>query len=103
MKVEQLLAEDSAFEVVACAAVEEAVSRGLDTHEIGNELSVAYVIEGNAQQRGDQVRVTVQLIKTESGMHLWSDTYAGERDNVDYIAATIAKNVSSETGSGGAQ
>ncbi len=46
-----------------------------DVREIGRELGVGAVLEGSVRQDGDQVRITAQLIDTDDGFHLWSDTY----------------------------
>ncbi|MGW8281687.1 MAG: tetratricopeptide repeat protein [Gemmatimonadota bacterium] len=53
-----------------------------DVREIGRELGVGAVLEGSVRQDGDRVRITAQLIDTESGFHLWSDTYTRELTGV---------------------
>jgi TolB-like protein len=42
---------------------------------IARDLHVAYVLEGSVRKDGDHVRITAQLIRADSGYHLWSDTY----------------------------
>jgi adenylate cyclase len=44
-------------------------------------LGVRYVLEGSVRRTGDRVRVNVQLIKTETGAHIWADRF--ETDNAD--------------------
>ena len=46
-----------------------------DIKVIGRALGVATVLEGSIRRSGDQLRVTVQLIDTNDGFHLWSQTY----------------------------
>jgi len=46
----------------------------VDVREIGRELNVKYVVEGSVQKVGDEYRVTLQLIETASGAHLWVDS-----------------------------
>ncbi len=46
--------------------------------KIGDELQVAYVLEGGVRKAGDTIRVSVQLVRAETGFQVWSDTY--ERD-----------------------
>jgi TolB-like protein/Tfp pilus assembly protein PilF len=41
----------------------------------GNQLGARYVMEGNLRQAGAKVRLTVQLVDTASGAHLWAETY----------------------------
>jgi adenylate cyclase len=47
----------------------------VDVKEIGRELGVRYVLEGSVRRTGEQVRVNVQLIDTESGAHIWADRF----------------------------
>jgi len=46
-----------------------------DVREIGKELGARYVLEGNLRQADTRLRVTVQLLDTSSGAHLWAETY----------------------------
>ena len=43
------------------------------------------------RQAGDQVRITAQLIDTESGFHLWSETYDRKLDDIFAVQDEIAK------------
>jgi TolB-like protein/DNA-binding winged helix-turn-helix (wHTH) protein/Flp pilus assembly protein TadD len=43
--------------------------------QIGQELGVDYVIESSVRRDGDQVRVTVQLIRTRDQVHMWAQSY----------------------------
>jgi TolB-like protein/thioredoxin-like negative regulator of GroEL len=54
-----------------------------DLRAIGTQLGVAYVLEGSVRKSGDRLRVTSQLINTEDGTHLFSQTY--DRDFVDVL------------------
>ena len=55
-----------------------------DLRTIGSTLGAAYVVEGSVRKVGDRVRVTAQLIDSDSGRHQWSETYDG--DMVDVLA-----------------
>jgi tetratricopeptide (TPR) repeat protein len=52
--------------------------------KIGDALGVRNVLEGSVRREGDKLRVTVQLIDTSNGYHLWAGTY--DRDWADVIA-----------------
>ena len=52
-----------------------------DIREIGEKLGARYVIEGSVRKGGDRVRVTAQLINSQTGHHIWSEQY--DRDLVD--------------------
>lgn len=46
-----------------------------DIREVGKALNVRYVAEGSVRVIGENLRVTVQLIDTKTGAHIWSDSY----------------------------
>jgi TolB-like protein/Flp pilus assembly protein TadD len=52
--------------------------RPVDTKQIGRELGVRYVLEGEVQRSGNRVRVTAQLIDAETDTHLWAERFAGD-------------------------
>jgi TolB-like protein len=54
-----------------------------DLRTIGAKLGAAFVLEGSVRKSGDRLRVTAQLIDSQSGTHLWSDTY--DRDMTDVL------------------
>jgi TolB-like protein/Tfp pilus assembly protein PilF len=63
--------------------------------EIGRALGVAHVLEGSVRKFGDRLRITAQLVKTDDGFHVWSDTYDRRLADIfaiqDEIAGAIAK------------
>ena len=61
-----------------------------DVADIGKQLKVAHVLEGSVRKSGNQVRITAQLIKTDDGYHLWSETYDRQLDNIFQIQDEIA-------------
>ena len=65
-----------------------------DLRLIGKQLGVAYVLEGSVRQSGVKVRITAQLIDTETGFHLWSETFDRELSDIfaiqDEISASVA-------------
>jgi TolB-like protein/Flp pilus assembly protein TadD len=46
-----------------------------DVAELGRRLSVAHLVQGSLQRLGDQVRITVRLIKADSRSQLWGEAY----------------------------
>jgi TolB-like protein len=50
----------------------------VDTKQIGRELGVRYVLEGEVQRAGSRVRVTAQLIDAETDTHLWAERFSGD-------------------------
>ena len=74
--------------------------RNLDVGKIGRELGVTYSLEGTIRKMGQRVRVTVQLIKTQSGDHIWADKYDCTLDELfdvqDEIVSAIVSNVAAK-------
>ncbi len=64
-----------------------------DLRLIGQKLNVANVLEGSVRKSGTRLRITAQLIDTESGYHLWSNTYDRELTDIFAIQDEIAANV----------
>ena len=52
-------------------------NKPIDTRQIGRELGVRYVLEGEVQRAGNDVRVTAQLIDAETDAHLWAERFTG--------------------------
>lgn len=61
--------------------------------DIARSLHVAAVLEGSVQRSGNQMRITVQLIRASDSTQLWSETYDRTLVDVfkvqDEIAATV--------------
>jgi TolB-like protein len=69
-------------------------NKPIDTKQIGRELGVRYVLEGEVQRLGSQVRVTAQLIDAETDLHLWAERFSGDAGDLfalqDEITSRIA-------------
>lgn len=46
-----------------------------DIRIIGNKLGVSTIIEGSVQKSVDQLRISVQLVRTDNGFHIWSESF----------------------------
>ena len=65
----------------------------IDIREVGQRLGADFIIEGSVRKAGDQLRITAQAIQTESGHHLWSETFRRELKDVFAIQEEIAQSV----------
>lgn len=54
----------------------------IDARTIGNDLNVAHILEGEVRKSGDRLRISVELIDTQSGFQVW-------RQNFDRTLADI--------------
>ena len=61
-----------------------------DLREIAQILEVAHILEGSVRKSGDQIRITVQLIKGSDGSHLWSETYDRKINDIFVVQDEIA-------------
>ena len=88
-----LLARIPELRVAARTSSFSLKGKELQISEVGNILKVAHVLEGSVRKTGNQVRITVQLIKVSDGYHLWSETYNHTLDNIFAIQDSIATKV----------
>lgn len=47
----------------------------VDIRQVGRDLNVDYALEGSVRKEADQIRVTAQLIDTQTGKHVWAERY----------------------------
>jgi TolB-like protein/Flp pilus assembly protein TadD len=70
-------------------------SKNEDLRTIGEKLNAAYLLEGSVRKSGDQIRITAQLINTQTGTHEWSETYDRQIGDVlklqDAVAAAVVR------------
>jgi TolB-like protein/DNA-binding SARP family transcriptional activator len=62
-----------------------------DLRDIGKSLAVSHLIEGSVRKAGDRVRITVQLIKTGDGTHIWSEDYDRQFTDIFALQEDIAR------------
>jgi adenylate cyclase len=67
--------------------------RATNAREIGKDLGVAYLLEGSVQKAGNRLRITVQLVETEGGAHVWSSRYDGTIDEFFDLEDRITQQV----------
>lgn len=88
------LARIKDFFVIARNSAFAYKGRSLDVRQVGRELGVRYVVEGSVRRVGERVRITAQLVETETGNHIWSDKVNGTVhelfDLQDTMAALVA-------------
>ena len=70
--------------------------RNADLRTIGDELGVGYLLEGSVRKSGDRLRITVQLIDSGTGSHLWSEQFDRKLDDVFAIQTEIAEEIARE-------
>ena len=63
------------------------------TTEISQSLKVGTILEGSIRHTDKRIRVTAQLIDTQTGYHLWSKNYDRAFDEVFEVQDDIAFNI----------
>ncbi|MCH8348090.1 MAG: hypothetical protein IH901_06325 [Proteobacteria bacterium] len=75
-----------------------------DLRAIGKLLNVDHVLEGSIRKDGNRIRITVQLIAADDGLHLWSETYDRELVDIfaiqDQISEAVAEALQIQFGTG---
>jgi serine/threonine-protein kinase len=64
--------------------------------QIGQQLGVAHVVEGDVQRSGNRVRVNAQLVDARTDRHLWAQTYDRDLADVFAIQSEIAKTIADQ-------
>jgi TolB-like protein len=67
-----------------------------DLREIGAALDVAHVLEGSVRRDGNTLRITAQLVRTDNGFHLWTETYDRSADQIFAIQEEISEEVANQ-------
>lgn len=88
-----LLTHIPGLKVIARSSAFQFKGRSVDIREVGRRLDADVIIEGSVRKAGDKLRITAHANETESGHHLWSETFARELKDVFAIQEEIAKAV----------
>jgi adenylate cyclase len=64
--------------------------KSIKVQQIGKELGTQYVMEGSIKLSDDLIRVTVQLVETNTGNHIWSEVYDRKMADIFKLQDEIA-------------
>jgi TolB-like protein/DNA-binding winged helix-turn-helix (wHTH) protein len=83
--------------VIARSSAESYRGKAVDARQVGRELGVRYVLEGQLDRIDDAVRLTLQLIDAGNGRALWSERIDGDRRDLGElqrrVTATVANSL----------
>jgi len=94
-EITSALAKVKGLQVVGRTSAFEFKGQNKDLNAIGKALRASHLLEGSVRKSGNRVRITGQLIRADSGTHVWTENY--DRDLTDLfaiqddIAQTIAR------------
>jgi TolB-like protein/predicted Zn-dependent protease len=91
------LAKVADLKVIGHTSVQEYKS-GLarDLRKIGEQLGVAYLLQGSVQRSGNKLRISAQLFDSRNAQQLWADTYDRDLSDVFAIQSEIAQRIVSQ-------
>ena len=89
-----MLAKFPGLRVAARTSSFQFKGQNQDISKIADTLNVAHVLEGSVRKAGTTLRITAQLIRADSGYHLWSATYDRELDDIFAVQDEIASAIS---------
>src|SRR5205809_263828 len=64
--------------------------------EIGQQLGVAYIMEGSVQRARDHLRINAQLIDARTDAHIWAETYDRTAADLFAIQSELAQSIVSQ-------
>lgn len=74
-------------------AIQYYVSPQRDTRAIAQKLDVEAVLDGHLQRNGEQVRLTLQLIRAADGVPLWAESFEEPFTNLLAVQQVISERV----------
>ena len=90
------LVQIDGLHVVARTSAFAFKGRHHDVRSVGEALDVSTVVEGSVRKEGDQLRVTVQLVNTSNGYHLWSKRFDRDINGLLAIQDDVARAVAND-------
>jgi adenylate cyclase len=87
------LARVPGLRVASRTSTRAAATRITDLRQLGSDLQVGAVLEGELQRSGDRLRVSTRLVDVDDGYQLWSDRYDGPMSDVFAIEDAISHEV----------
>jgi eukaryotic-like serine/threonine-protein kinase len=89
------LSKVAELKVISRTSTEKYRSSPRNLREIGQQLRVANILQGQVQKAGDEVRIMVQLINSASDSHLWAETYDRKLNDMLGLESEVAQKIAS--------
>ena len=84
--------------VVARTATFQFRERGMSPTEFCRDLNAGYFVEGSVRRAGDRVRINVQLIEADTGMHLWADNFDRDMEDIFAVQDEVTRTIGGQLG-----
>ena len=90
-----VLAQNPNLQVTSRTSSFSFKGKEVDIKTIASKLNVMYILEGSIRKAGNLLRITAQLINTDTDTHMWSKIYDGTLENIfslqDSISGSVAE------------
>ena len=83
-EINTALAKVPGLNVIARTSAFAFKGQNIDARTVGPMLGASHLIEGSVRKAGQRVRIAAQLVRSNDGVQLWSQSY--ERDLTDIFA-----------------
>jgi TolB-like protein len=93
-----LLSQSRLVEVIARSSTFQYKGVSPDLRQVGEELGAHYIVEGSVRQLASRVRVTAQLIDSQTGTHVWADKYDVPLADIFNVQDDITMNIAGALG-----
>jgi TolB-like protein len=86
------------MKVVASSSTRPYRTAAVDLRQIGRDLGVRYLLEGNVRRVGNDLRVTAQVVEAESGNILWTQKFDRPLSKLSILQEDLVIEVASRLG-----
>jgi TolB-like protein len=94
--ITRALAENDYFRVIAAGKMTAWRDKVPDYEAIGQQLEMRYLVEGKLQRANETMRLTVQLIDTDTANTVWSHRFAVSAEDMGSDSENFARIIASE-------
>ena len=85
-----LLAQTRDLQVIARTSSFYFKGKQVTIADIAKTLGAANILEGSVRKAGNTIRVTAQLIRADTGLHLWSESYDRDVSEIFKVQDEVA-------------
>jgi TolB-like protein/DNA-binding winged helix-turn-helix (wHTH) protein len=89
----RLLARNRWLAVISRHSTMAFQGRQVDPREVGQQLAVKYLVFGSVRKSHSAVRITAELVRTNGGEQLWSETYDLQLESIFEIQEEMATQI----------
>jgi TolB-like protein/Tfp pilus assembly protein PilF len=87
------LSKISDLKVISRTSVMKYKNSDMNIQQISEELGAGTILEGSVRTYGNKIRITGQLIDANNDIHIWSETFDRELENIFDIQTDIAERI----------